>query len=563
MSSTDRPRWPLVAVGLAALVLSAGINIHLQFLLLLASAGCLVAVSLPWPLHMDRQEVWLVGGVTLLALAIRAWDLLAARALLDEGPFVIGINQIHDDPQQALAGTFYAEGFFTRLYPYLQSLLPPSLAALRWVSVMFGTLTIPALYLLGRWLFDRRIAVIAAVLLATFPPHIHFSRIGINNIADPLFGVLALAFLVRGYTVAAGVMAGMLFYVYEGGQLLFLPLLVIYFISSGGRASARPYDNRQPSKVDTPKSILGFLLGFVVALPVFLAPTSDDLLPRIREANLLESFRQDFSLDWLFTDYWPEHLEPAVMHVVRDPDASLFYAGPEALVLPVLVPLLLLGGYAALRRRSGWLVVVWIVLTALGNSLLVNNNWSARFVVAFPALALMMAAGVVWLADRFRRESLRRLVAIMVVLVAGIVQVRYYFGPHLDDYIERNGYLIGHYDVVYRLRELPIETVVFYNPVDFLQAEMSQHFMDYLDIEHEVHTFDEDHLPLLDQLPPRHSYAFFVTARHLAYIEWLSYHGEIDGPYFSDRQGIPERYTYALYLAPAAHWRNLAVSSEQ
>jgi hypothetical protein len=557
MSSTDRP---LAAAGLAALVLllvlSAGTNIHVQFLLLLAGAGCLVASSLPWPLHMNRRELWLVGGVTLLALVIRAWDLLAARALLDEGPFVIGINQIHDDPRQALAGTFYAEGFFTRLYPYLQSLLPPSLAALRWVSVLFGTLTVPALYLLGRWLFDRRIAVIAAVLLATFPPHIHFSRIGINNIADPLFGVLALAFLVRGYSVAAGVMAGMLFYVYEGGQLLFLPLLVICL----GRAFARPYDH-SPSGADTARSILGFFLGFAVALPVFLAPASDNLLPRIREANLLDSFWQQFSLDWLFTDYWPEHLEPALMHVVRDPDASLFYAGPEALVLPVLVPLLLLGGYAVLRWRSGWLVILWLVLTALGNSLLVNNNWSARFVVAFPALALTLAAGVVWLADRFRRESLRWTVAVLVVL--GIVQVRYYFGPHLDDYIERNGYLIGHYDVVYRLRELPAETVVFYNPVDFLQAEMSQHFMDYLGIAHEVRTFDEDHLPLLDQLPPRHSYAFFVTPRHLAYIEWLSYHGEIDGPYLSDRQGIPERYTYALYLAPAAYWRNPPVSSKQ
>src|SRR5690606_27829994 len=112
-----------------------------------------------------------------------------------------------------------------------QDILGHNLTGLRIFSAVFGTLTVPALYLLARELFDRRTALLAALLLATFPPHIHFSRLGLNNIADPLFGVLALAFLVRGLKrgglrdyALSGVMLGLTQYFYEGGKLLY-PLL--------------------------------------------------------------------------------------------------------------------------------------------------------------------------------------------------------------------------------------------------------------------------------------------------------------------------------------------------
>src|SRR5690606_40187191 len=58
------------------------------------------------------------------------------------------------------------------------------------------------------------------------------------------------------------------------------------------------------------------------------------------------------------------------------------------------VPLFLLGLVHALRRRSGWLLVLWVLLTALGNSLILFNNWTARFVVVMPAIAILCA---VWL----------------------------------------------------------------------------------------------------------------------------------------------------------------------
>src|SRR5690606_16338475 len=64
-------------------------------------------------------------------------------------------------------------------------------------------------------------------------PLIHFSRMGINNIADPLFAVLALAFMVRGLKYGylgdyafAGVMLGLTEDFYEGGTLPYTPLIL-------------------------------------------------------------------------------------------------------------------------------------------------------------------------------------------------------------------------------------------------------------------------------------------------------------------------------------------------
>src|SRR5262249_24735862 len=78
---------------------------------------------------------------------------------------------------------------------------------------------------------------IAVLLLATFPAHLHFSRIGLYNIADPLFGTLALAFLARGWKskrrsdyVVAGAALGLTQYFYEGGRLLFPVLAVGWYI---------------------------------------------------------------------------------------------------------------------------------------------------------------------------------------------------------------------------------------------------------------------------------------------------------------------------------------------
>src|SRR5690606_19586163 len=290
-------------------------------------------------------------------------------------------------------------GSFTRLFSYTQLVLSElfgsSLGVFRLSGAIFGALTVGATYGLARLLLDRRTAWMAALLLAVFPPHIHMSRIAINNVADPLFGVLALAFLVlalqtrrRLYYVLAGAMLGLLPYFYEGGELLYPPLLLIW--------AALLAFNR-----DTLRGMGWMLLAALpLALPVYYTSISYDLplFTRLDEANaggyyFLELLLSPNGMAQV-NDYLRERLLPPLLHYVHAPDTSLFYSGQTALILPLLVPLFLLGLVHALRRRSGWLLVLWVLLTALGNSLILFNNWTARFVVVMPAIAILCAVGL-------------------------------------------------------------------------------------------------------------------------------------------------------------------------
>ncbi len=71
------------------------------------------------------------------------------------------------------------------------------LTTVRGLSALFGTLTIPAFYLLARRAFARPVAAAAAILLAGSRWHITFSRVGFVTIIGPLLEVLAVLCLWR------------------------------------------------------------------------------------------------------------------------------------------------------------------------------------------------------------------------------------------------------------------------------------------------------------------------------------------------------------------------------
>ena len=70
--------------------------------------------------------------------------------------------------------------------------------ALRLVSALLGTLTIPAIYWLGRELFDREVATLAALLALTTVWMLNLSRVAFRAVAMPPLMALSLALLWRG-----------------------------------------------------------------------------------------------------------------------------------------------------------------------------------------------------------------------------------------------------------------------------------------------------------------------------------------------------------------------------
>ena len=571
-------RWPVLVAGVASLMLLAvrngqqivpllyqWMNIHLQVMALVIGVSLLVvgAGGVHWHdvaglwsrLVTHRRELLLVLVITTFAFVLRVYNLHdGVRAFMDEGPFMTAVVDMGQHPLNPVLPSMNRTASFTRLFAYFQlalsDMLGSNLAVFRLASTLFGTLTVTATYGLTRQLLDRQTAMAAGVLLAAFPPHLHMSRIGINNIADPLFGVLALlAFTLavqtgrRVWYVLAGAMLGLLSYFYEGGELLYPALLALW---AGWLALTNA------AKLSWRGLLWLLIAALLVAAPVHYTSLTYQLplFSRLDERNLGNDYWLSLlvapdGLQHVLT-FWRERLLPPLLHFVHAPDASLFYGGNTALILPWLVPLFLLGMFHALRRSRTVLLLLWLVLTVLGNSLIFFNNWTVRFVVVMPAVAILCAVGLRYTWPMLTANNAMRWFKPVLSVIA-LAQMAWYFGVHLPFYSQQIIELRRTYDVVFRTIDLPDDIVVYVNYEDHIQVPFTYSLLQYLDDEHEFHAkrFDSHDF---SELSPEGHYAFFVDPLDSVTLTQLGTFCHLDGPYFANG-GVPRERQYGLYWA--------------
>jgi 4-amino-4-deoxy-L-arabinose transferase-like glycosyltransferase len=450
----------------------------------------------PAPTKRSFQVYFALIPILLLATALRTWNLEnAVHFYVDETNFVEGILRLWKEPGINLLGPFNYIAAFTWIYPYMQAgsvaIFGANLVGMRAVSAAFGVLTVAATYLVARTLFDRKTALLAAFLLAVFPPHIHFSRLGLNNIADPLFGTLALAFLTRGFKTGrsinfalGGVMVGLTQYFYEGGRLLFpalgLAWAVIGALAWRPQADSQNWHRRgesatRPYRKSSLKGLLiTALAAILIGAPVYYTLSSWDIpfTMRLRNQGLNINYWTDLLLssadEGRLALYWRSQLSPPLQHFITLPDDSHFYYGGDtALILPFMLPFFGLGLVMAFRLpAAGSLLALWLLFTALGNSLISDNAWSARFVVSFPALAILMAVGMKSVLDALTRivlwRRLERYALPLFLSVLGIAQIIYYFGPHLALYnLQIRSEAHDQQDIIFRARDFRPGTKIY------------------------------------------------------------------------------------------------------
>ncbi len=172
------------------------------------------------------------------------------------------------------------------LYLYLAGgmarALGNTLFALRLTSAFTGLLTIAATYWLGReMLADRRIALLAAALLAVSFWHLLFSRLGFRVISQPLLQALAVAALFRGlrggrwpWLWLAGLFTGLSAYTYLAARI-FPVLLAFALLPLLLDRATRPTRWRQ--------LLFVALVAFLTALPLlgYFAQNPDAFWVRI------------------------------------------------------------------------------------------------------------------------------------------------------------------------------------------------------------------------------------------------------------------------------------------
>ncbi|MEJ2748015.1 MAG: glycosyltransferase family 39 protein, partial [Anaerolineae bacterium] len=353
----------------------------------------------PWLAWLQKWDGWFWGIVALVGLAflLRAWQIGTI-------PFTLG----GDEGSQGLEALRVINGglrnpfttgwlgvptmsfFFNSLS---LRLLGPTITALRLPWAFVGTATVLVAYLLVKQMAGRGMGLATAVLLATYHYHIHYSRLGSNQVADPLFLALALLFLMRAHDgrkrldwALLGVVTGLAFYFSAGARLTPVVVTAVlgYWVVLGPRRFGREHGG------GLLVAVWAFLL---VASPMIQYATRfpGDFNARLNQVGIIQSgwlerevgVRGESMARILFDQF-----QRAALAFNYYPDRTVWYGLRGPLLDPFFGGLFLLGLlYGTLRlftplvgRRIAPMVVWWWGGMILGGMLTESPPSSQRLI---------------------------------------------------------------------------------------------------------------------------------------------------------------------------------------
>jgi 4-amino-4-deoxy-L-arabinose transferase-like glycosyltransferase len=501
-----------------------------------------------------RRDVLPLAALLLLALSVRVWQLgERVRVLVDELSPITDVMSLWEQPDIKILRPMGLFSPFPRLYASWQAasiaVFGRNLLGLRMPSAILGTITVLGVYALAHPLFGRRTALIAALLLATYPPHVHFSRIGLLTAADPCFGVWALAALAiarktggRLAWALAGGMLGLTQYFYEGGRLLYPTLAGLWLGWTVVRGRTLP-----------PGWWIGASAACLIAFPVYATLLTLDTSATTR----LGQMRLD-SAYWtqLLTappssplfQWFVQHITQPAALFISTPEGSPYYGGDRPLILFYWLPAFFLGLGWSLRVKGGGLLWLWLLLTWGGNILLADSALAPRFVVVFPAIALVLAVGIAETSARWL-SRLRPQYVYGLVIVGAALQLVYYFGPHLALYNQQIRQGMDAHDAVFRAAELPSGTQVYLigGPTTMTQ-DYAQTLLRFLNEQVTITLMGSFAEPQLAAFKPGQAYAFFIAPDDALTIARLRQYFLLEPPQAS-LDPIPLEQMYRLYRA--------------
>ena len=321
------------------------------------------------------------------------------------------------------------------------ALLGPTELAVRLTAALYGFGTVLAMFFLGRALMGPTVGLLAALLLAVCPWHLHFSRIGFELIALPFFFTLALTSLVR-WTQGrrtlpqAAVLFGLCLYTYVPAKLI-VPLFLAGFALLYSR----------PLRARWRESALAAGLLLLTAAPVavfdlthraqaqsyFRATTilAEAEPPLVIARRFAANYAAFFSRAFLFDG--SDDDEDIIRHTVRG----------HGQLYPFFAPLLGLGAAVALLRRDRALrlPLLWLALYPVAPALMNEIPSASRGIAGAPAFCLLAAIGGGAVLRLATQVSERRGVVLALqggLALAGLAvvvpAVRQYWALYRDEY---------------------------------------------------------------------------------------------------------------------------------
>lgn len=398
-----------------------------------------------WQQH--NQTIIAVGAILVVAVGLRLFQLGNIPPTLggdeaEQGLEAIDVlnGEITNPFSTGWLGVPTMSFYFNAL---TIGLLGNTIFALRLPWVFVGAATVLSTFLLVKRLRGETLALLTAALLATYHYHIHYSRLGSNQIADALFVSLALLFFYRGYDTRqpvdwalSGIIVGFAQYFYAGGRFtaVIIMALLAYFTLRDRQHFWREHYRGVVVLLGAMLIVSGPMIQYAFRFP-------DDYNARLSMVGIFQS-------GWLATEQevlghsaWEilvVQFQRAALAFTAYPDKTFWYGSPKPLFHFADGALFLLGlGFASLsffNRRLIPMVFWWWGGMMMGGFLTENPPSTQRLVtmsvpaVFFAALALEQIGLIV--RRSWNCPAIHRLIAPAlggVVLILSLLSIRWYF----------------------------------------------------------------------------------------------------------------------------------------
>jgi len=192
---------------------------------------------------------------------------------------------------------------FTWLSSVFVKVLGPDIVSLKMVSVILGTLCVPAFYFLVRRVFgSARYAAAAAVLLAFSRWHITFSRVAFLGMQAIIIEILFFYFHIRMiednkwyFAALAGFIGGLGLYSFSSANMVVIitgaHLFVMYL-----------RDRKVFIKKHLKKAVIAGAIGLITAAPLITYAVNNwhDYTKRVKDINITQEIKEKGSLKPLF-----------------------------------------------------------------------------------------------------------------------------------------------------------------------------------------------------------------------------------------------------------------------
>ena len=205
---------------------------------------------------------------------------------VDEGEGVLWALDIFQGDLIRIRGVrAYTGPLFAYLVAGLFHLFGLDIVWPRMLAAVFGALTVPATFLLGRAVADARVGLVAAVLALTNPEFVLMSHFGWSNSLTPFFATVTLTAIYLGVTrrrasvlAWGGVLAGLTLQTHAVSVFL-LAGIVVWFLLT-----------QSPKEWITGRDVGAVLIGFVVGYAPMLWNFASEWGTFVREVGATRTY---------------------------------------------------------------------------------------------------------------------------------------------------------------------------------------------------------------------------------------------------------------------------------